>query len=279
MKRTLVLLMSVLCLVPSLLGAQAVPQAYPPATKPGQAVLSARNATKVKKGFSPKPFSQFAIGGGVGVMGVNLQAATNLNRFMNLRAVGNVLDYNINNISTNGFNVNAKLNLATAGASVDFFPFPRHGLRFSPGVLFYNQNAASATFTVQDGTSFSLDDYTYYSSKTNPVIGTGSFGVHAQNPAFTLTTGYGNIIPRKGGHLSFPLELGVAFIGTPAVNVALTQGQVCNAQGLFCVDVDTDPTVQANLQAQINKYRSDIDPLRTFPIFTFGVAYNFHLRQ
>jgi len=278
-KRTLFSLMSALFLVSSLVGAQAIPQAYPPATKPGQAVLSAKNAMKAKKQFSPKPFSQLAIGAGVGVMGINLQAATNLNRFMNLRAVGNVLNYNINNISTNGFNVNAKLNLATAGASVDFFPFPRHGLRFSPGVLFYNQNAASATFTVQDGTSFSLDDYTYYSSKANPVIGTGSFGVHAQNPAFTMTTGYGNIIPRKGGHLSFPLELGVAFIGTPAVNVALTQGQVCNAQGLFCVDVATDQTVQTNLQAQINKYRSDIDPLRTFPIFTFGVAYNIHLRQ
>lgn len=279
MKRTLFSLMSVLFLVPSSLIAQAVPQVYPPATKPGQAVLSSRSATKVIKQFSPKPFSQLAIGAGVGVMGVNLQAATNLNRFMNLRAVGNVFNYNVNNISTNGFNVDAKLNLATAGASVDFFPFPRHGLRFSPGVLFYNQNAASATFTVQDGTSFSLDDYTYYSSKTNPVIGTGTFGVHAQNPAFTMTTGYGNIIPRKGGHLSFPLELGVAFVGTPAVNVALTQGQVCDAQGLNCVDIMNYASLQTNLQAQINKYKGDLDPLRTFPIFTFGVAYNFHLRQ
>lgn len=279
MKRTNVLMMSALFLVPSLLGAQTAPQVYPATAKSGQAVLSAKTAKKTKKDFSPKPFSQFAIGGGVGVMGVNLQAATNLNRFMNLRGVGNVFNYNVTNISTNGFNVDAKLNLATAGASVDFFPFPRHGLRFSPGVLFYNQNAASATFTVQDGTSFTLDDYTFYSSKTNPVQGTGTFGLHTQNPAFTMTTGYGNIIPRKGGHLSFPLELGVAMIGKPAVNIALTKGQVCDAQGLFCVDIATDATAQADLQRQVDKYKSDFDPLRTFPIFTFGVAYNFHLRQ
>jgi len=282
-KRPTVLMLLALFLTPALLRAQAIPQTYPPAAaKSGQAALLARNAKAAKaakKQFSPKPFSQFAIGAGVGVMGVNLQAATNLNRFMNLRAVGNVLNYDVNDISTNGFNVNAKLNMATAGASVDIFPFPKHGLRFSPGVLFYNQNAASATFTVQDGTSFSLDDYTYYSSKSNPVRGTGAFGLHKQNPAFTITTGYGNMIPRKGGHISFPFELGVAFIGAPAINVALTQGQVCNAQGLFCVDVATDATVQANLQAQVNKYKNDLDPLKTFPIVSFGVAYNFHLRE
>jgi len=103
--------------------------------------------------------------------------------------------------------------------------------------------------------------------------------LHSQNPAFTLTTGYGNMIPRKGGHLSFPFELGVAFIGTPDINIALTQGQVCNAQGLACIDVATDQTVQQNLQAQIQQYRGDLDPLKTFPIVSFGVAYNFHVRQ
>jgi len=279
-KHNTVLMLLALFLAPSLLGAQAIPQTYPPAAaKSGQSALLARNAKAAKKQFAPKPFSQFAIGGGVGIMGVNLQAATNLNRFMNLRAVGNVLNYDVNNISTNGFNVDAKLNMATAGASVDIFPFPKHGLRVSPGVLFYNQNAASATFTVQDGTSFSLDDNTYFSSKANPVQGIGTFGLHKQSPAFTITTGWGNMIPRKGGHISFPFELGVAFIGAPAVNVALTQGQVCNAQGLFCVDVATDATVQTDLQTQVDKYKSDLDPLKTFPIVSFGVAYNFHLRE
>ena len=179
MKHTIALALLPLILAPSLLGSQSIPQAYPPATssaaaaktaaKSGVAPLALKNGKAAKKEFAPKPFSQLSIGVGMGIMGVNLQAATNLNRYMNLRAVGNVFNYNISNISTNGFNVGAKLNMATAGASVDFFPFPKHGLRFSPGVLFYNQNAASATFTVQQGTSFSLDDYTYYSSSTNPV--------------------------------------------------------------------------------------------------------------
>lgn len=310
MKRSLAGLLLPLLLAPSLMAGQTVPPSYPPtsspaaagqkpavaqstpakpaaATKPAQSAQAAKPAqtapaakpAKVKKQPPQmKPFSRLAVGGGFGLMGVNLQAATNLNSHMNLRGVGNVFNYDINNINTNGMNISGKLNMATAGVAVDFFPFPKHGLRISPGVLFYNQNAASATVAVQGGTSFTLDNTTFYASSTKPVTGTANFGFHTQNPAFTITTGYGNIIPRKGGHLSFPFELGVALVGTPTTNVALTGGQVCNAQGLFCVDVATDQTVQTNLQAQVNKYKGDLDPLKTYPIISFGVAYSFNLR-
>jgi hypothetical protein len=298
MNRSIVGLLLPLFLAPTLLAGQTIPPSYPPASSPATAnqkqaaaqsapgkpaqsvkIVTETKAAKVKKQPPQiKPLSRFAVGAGFGLMGVNLQAATNLNSHMNLRGIGNIFNYDINNINTNGLNISGKLNMATAGVAVDFFPFAKHGLRISPGVMFYNQNAASATVAVQGGTSFTLDDVTYYASSSNPVQGTANFGFHTQSPAFTISTGYGNIIPRKGGHLSFPFELGVALVGTPTTNVALTSGQVCNAQGLFCVDVATDPTVQANLQAQVNKYKSDLDPLKTFPIISFGVAYSFNLR-
>jgi hypothetical protein len=59
--------------------------------------------------------------------------------------------------------------------------------------------------------------------------------------------------------------------------VALTGGQVCDQFGQNCVDVSTDPTVQANLQAQIQKYKNDVSTFQYFPILSFGVAYNFNL--
>ena len=116
-----------------------------------------------------KPFSRVGLEAGVSAMGVNLQIATNMDRHLNLRGVGNVLGYSANNISTNGFNVDAKLNMATAGFSVDYYPFATHGLRLSPGMLFYNQNSFSATAIAAAGTSFTLNSVTYYSSATNPV--------------------------------------------------------------------------------------------------------------
>jgi hypothetical protein len=234
--------------------------------------------SKKNKANPPKPLSRIALGVGVSPLGINTMIATNLCKYLNLRATGNVFKYTINDISTSGFDVDAKLNMASAGVSLDIYPFPNHGLRFSPGMLFYNQNGASAIFTAQAGTDFTLNDYTYYVSSTNPVKGTGSLDLHKQNPSATITAGWGNVIPHSGGHFSFPFEVGVAFIGAPDVNVVLTSGQVCDAQGLNCVDVATDATVQTNLKAQIAKYKGDLDPLKTYPIVSFGVAYNFRIR-
>ncbi len=239
----------------------------------GQATPPARPTA-----YADEPLSHIAVGAGFSPLGINLLAATNLNRNLNVRVTGNIFKYTASNISTNGFNVDAKLNLASAGASLDYYPFPSHGFRLSPGVLFYNTNSADAIFTAQGGTSFTLNNVTYYASSSNPVRGTGNLGLHSQNPAFTITTGWGNVIPRNGGHFSFPFELGVAFIGAPAVKMALTSGQVCDANGQNCVDVATDPNVQADLQAQVAKYKSDMDPLKTYPIVSFGVAYSFHVR-
>ncbi len=225
-----------------------------------------------------KPFTRYAIGAGISPLGVNLMVATNIGRNFNLRGTGNLFQYTVNNITTNGFNVDAKLNLASAGASLDIYPFARHGLRFSPGVLFYNQNSADTTFTVKGGTTFTLNSVQFIASSTNPVTGVGSLGLHTQSPAFTATTGWGNVIPRSGGHWSFPFEVGVAFIGSPALNIALNSGQVCNAQGQVCIDVATDQVLQANLQTQIAKYKNDLDPLKTYPIVSFGIAYSFGAR-
>jgi len=277
MKSTGLVLSLALLSIPGALVAQSARLAAYPSGARGSAGVS---VSPIKNPPAPiKPFSRIAVEAGVSSLGVNLQVATNLDKHINLRAIGNVLQYNVNNISTNGFNVDAKLNLATAGASVDYYPFASHGFRLSPGVLFLNRNAASAAFSVAGGTSFTLDNYTYYASTSNPVKGSGNLALHTQNPAFTVTTGWGNAIPRKGGHFSFPVEIGVAFIGAPALNIALTSGQVCDAKGQNCVDVATDQDVQTNLQAQIAKYKSDLDPLKTYPIASFGVAYNFHLRS
>ncbi len=223
------------------------------------------------------PFSRLALGAGISVEGVNLEATTIVSRYFNVRATGDVFRYTDNNISSNGFNAAAKLNLASARASLDIYPFPKHGLRFSPGVMFYNQNALSGTVTVAGGQSFTLDGTSFTSSSSNPVTGTVNLGLNTQKPAFTITTGWGNQISRKGGHLSFPVEVGIALIGSPGVNLALVSGQVCDSEG-DCQNVATDAQVQSALQAQIGKYNHDLDPLKTFPILSFGVAYNFKIR-
>jgi hypothetical protein len=222
-------------------------------------------------------FSRLAFGAGISPMGINLQAAVNATRNVNIRGVGNLFNYSLNHISTNGMNVDGTLSFATAGIAADVYPFAEHGFRLSPGVMLLNHNEATANLSVPGGSSFDLNGVTYYASNTNPVAGNGRVGLNSCNPAFTITTGWGNMTSPRNKHLSFPLEVGAAFVGSPSVSMTLTGGQACDQYGKNCVNVATDPTVQANLQAQIQKYKNDISPFRYFPIVSFGVAYNFNL--
>lgn len=233
------------------------------------------------------PFSRVAVGGGISTLGPGVQITTNLAEHLNLRVSGNGFHYGTT-FSTNGFNANAKLNMASAGVSADIYPFHK-GFRISPGIMVLNNNKVSATSVAAGGTSFTLNDATYYSANANSATGAtplhadGSLRLNTRKPAFTITTGWGNTIPRNGGHWSFPAEVGVAFIGSPAVKVALS-GWACQDQAQTeCSDVNstsdtTAQDVQSNLAVQIAKWKSDLDALKTYPVLTFGVAYSFPAR-
>ena len=228
----------------------------------------------------PAPFSRVAVGGGISLTGINLQAAINANKYLNIRGTGGFFNYTVNNVASHGFNVGAGLNLAAAGVSLDYFPFPRHGLRISPGMLLYNQDEVSGTLTAAGGTSFTLNNVTYYSSQAEPVTGVASLNLHQMSPAPTIAFGWGNLISRNGGHWSFPVEVGAAYIGQPQVAMSFVSGQVCDdPQGTIgCVDVVGNSSVNSNLQAQVAKDQKDVNPYTFFPIFSFGVGYSFGVR-
>ncbi len=229
------------------------------------------------------PFSSLAVGGGISLMGVNLQAATNLNRHLNVRGSGNFFKYTVNNIDTSGFNINGQVNFASAGASLDYYIFPSHGFRLSPGLLFYNDNQITGSAIGSSSSSITLNSTKYYSETTNPIGMDAALGLNARKQAFTLTTGWGNMIPRKGGHWSFPFELGAAFTGSPSVNVQLS-GYGCTNQfdvainGPSCVNMATDENAQANLNSQVSKWTKNVNALQVYPIFSFGAGYAFRTR-
>jgi hypothetical protein len=246
-----------------------------------------RPAATVQNGPINGPFSRVAIGGSVGTLGPGLQITTNINRHLNLRATGNALYYSTN-FTTSGFDANAKLNLVSSDISADIYPF-HNGFRISPGVLIVNNNKVSGTSVAAGGTSFDFDDATYYSANANSATGAtplnadGYLHLNSTKPAFTITTGWGNTIPRGERHWSFPVEVGIALIGSPTINVTLS-GWACQDQAQTqCGNVqDTSNSialdVQTSLAAQIAKWKSDLNPLETYPIVSFGVAYSFAVR-
>lgn len=236
---------------------------------------------------SARPFSQIAFGGGISPLGIQLSLTANLTQHFNLRSTGNVFGYSTN-FTTSGIGADAKLSMKSAGAALDVYPFHK-GFRVSPGLLFYNGNRINANASVAGGTSFTLNGQTYYSANANsstgasPVNGNALLSLHTTNPAFTITTGWGNTVPSKG-HWSFPFELGAAFTGAPSLKVNLG-GWACYDQAqTLCTDISskTDPIairIQNDLSAQVTKWTKDIEPLKTYPIASFGVAYSFGLRR
>ena len=228
-------------------------------------------------------FSHVALGFALSPLGAGIQATTNVKDRVNLRLAGNVLGFSTN-FTTQGITANAKLDLASAGISADIYPF-RRAFRISPGLLLYNINHLSASDSVAGGTSFTLNNQTFYSATANsatgatPVSGTARLNLNTSKPAFTITTGWGNMIPHSGWPVSFPFEIGVAFTGAPSLNAALN-GWACYDQAQTqCTNVSgNNPIanqVQGDLHAQIVKWTSDLEPLKTYPIVSAGVAYSF----
>jgi hypothetical protein len=285
LRLTLTLLAASGCLL-----AQTVPG---PFQSPGSAFNGSTSATaplsRIFGNPAPKPFSRLALGGGISSMGVNMQAAVNANRYLNLRGIGNYFSYTVSNVTINnsggssGINVNGNLKFATGGVAMDYYPFPNHGFRLSPGAMLYNQNAASATGIGAPGTSFTFGSQKYYSDTVNPLNINAKLGLNTHQRAFTMTTGWGNMISRRGGHWAFPFELGAVFTGVPTIglnptgNACLTAADAAT-NGPTCVNMATNATAQANVASQIAKYKNDLNPLQVYPILSFGVSYNFKIR-
>jgi len=232
-------------------------------------------------------YSRVAFGGGLSPLGVGAVAAVNLSAHLDARVNGNMFQYSTS-FNTNGFNVAANLRFASASAGVDYYPF-HNGFRLSPGLLFYNQNRVNANAPVTPGTSFTLNEQTFYAATPNAakgitaLSGKGQLGLHSTRPAFTATTGWGSLIPRSGKHWAIPFEIGAAFTGSPTVVMNLN-GWACYDQAqTLCTNVNNPANpisveIQSDLQAQVTKWKKDLNPLKVYPIVSTGIVFNFGIR-
>ena len=215
-----------------------------------------------------QPFSALAVAVKVGIAGIGFDVATPLAQRFNLRGGASFFSYN-SSYNVDGTTVNGDLKLRSVNLSADWFPF-NNRFRISPGVILYNGNTLNATASVPGGQTFTLDDTDYTSSPTDPVRGSASL-LFGKKAAPSLTVGTGNMIPRHGGHISIPFEIGFEYITSPTFLLNL-QGTACS-QGI-CQST-ANPQFQANLQGEQNEINSDIAPLRIYPIVSIGVGYKF----
>jgi hypothetical protein len=232
--------------------------------------------TTASKAADPTPkvvgrseYSKIGIGVKVSTLGAGAEVATPLARKFNLRGGFNVFRYS-RPITDSGIHYVGQLQFQSAEAHLDFFPLG--GFHVSPGILFYNGNQISATAAVPGGQTFTTGGTTYESDPATPVNGSAKMSFVKVSPS--LMVGIGNLIPRNGRHFSILFEAGAAYQGSARVALNLT-GSVCDTTGVNCRSISSDPTVQANIQAQQVKIQKDVNPYRFYPVVSIGFGFNF----
>jgi hypothetical protein len=218
-------------------------------------------------GVEMHPFKTYAIGFKADTLGAGIEIATPLAGSFNLRTSVNFLALN-DPFEIDGVNYEARFHLQSSETVLDWFV--GKGLHISPGIL-YAKNSMTASVNVGPGQTFVLSTQGFLNSVDDPVTGSSSVVFpHKFSPL--LLIGYGNILPRSGRHLSFPVEIGAAYTGDPVIAVTL-HGTACTTEG--CFSFDQNQQAQTFLQQEVHKLNEDLKRFPVFPIVSVGVGYRF----
>ncbi len=206
-------------------------------------------------------FSRMALGADISPLGIGIKGAIILTEKIDLRLMGNFFSFNGNYDEVEDVeNVGGQIPSCLAADRRGLLPAQQHLAPQRRGAAM-NGNQITAHGTEKGDTSFQLTNngqiHTYWSSPTDPMIGSAMLNMHTNEPAFTVSMGFGRFIPRSQRHWSFPSEFGVVFMGAPKVNFAAT-GTVCTSAAMTnCVDAsDTSTQFYADVQASRSASRS-----------------------
>lgn len=217
-------------------------------------------------------FQRYGMGIYASPLGFGGRIATSLTPRMNLRVGGSFFSFTTNRtVSSIPFTANVRMQ--SEEAQVDIYPF-HGGFHLSPGVMFGSSNRVYGAALIPAGNTLTLNGVTYYSGASDPIHASGS--VRFRHTAPMLTVGWGNWVRHgRERHFMFPFEAGVVFSGSPKTALDFS-GVVCTDAGQhFCRDISTDPSVQANIDAERKKLQNSADWLRFFPVIAGGVVYRF----
>ncbi|HCF25946.1 MAG TPA: hypothetical protein DEV81_01690, partial [Cyanobacteria bacterium UBA11049] len=151
----------------------------------------------------------------------------------------------------------ANLNLFSIAALGDWYPWKSNGFHLTTGLV-YNNNRADGTGEISSSQTFNIGNKTFTVSQVEKLKGK----VRYSNPiAPYIGIGYGNPV-RKGSQLSFSIDVGVMFTGSPDVDLSSAR------EGQFA------QLAQA-IKKEENRIKNDLDKFSVYPVLSLGVSYQF----
>ncbi len=212
----------------------------------------------------------------IGSGGIGFDIATPVAERLNLRLGADFLSYTTS-FQDQGANVDIRMKLLSGHAAVDWFPFGTH-FRVSPLVVFGNNSRIRGAVIVPPGGTITLAGGDYNSSHQDPLHGSASVDFAKVSPG--VSVGFGNIIPRARGRLSFPIEAGFYYAGQPRLKVAFS-GSACDPsqpEAIGCQPVSQDAGFQHDLMAFTARNENNLSYASFVPIVSVGFSWRFSKR-
>lgn len=205
-----------------------------------------------------------AVGPKISSLGLGLELSTRLTDRLNARLGVNAFDYS-DSTTEDGIDYDADLELRSLAALVDWHP-TGGGLRVSAGLLL-NGNELTLEASGQD--TYDIGDETYE----------GNLALDAStdldNLAPYLGIGWGSAPAAEKGGWSFSIDVGVAYQGSPGIDLDASGTTVTRLSDGTRIDVGSDPTFQADLQREEDNLEDEIDDFELYPVLSVGVVYRF----
>jgi len=216
-------------------------------------VLSVMFLILLSSGRAGAVLDDWAIGAKAGTLGLGGELTTDIVPGLNLR--GGVQWFSLDlDAEFEDIDYNVDVDLLNPLLLLDWYPFGG-SFRLSGGILF-NQSDVDLRATPSEPVE--IGGTTYTPAEVGTLRGQSDF-----NPIVPYVgIGWGNAVGRSK-RLGLAMDLGVAFIGSPGVNLSAT--------GSFA----SDPTFQAHLAQEEEDIEDDLSDFKFYPVLSLTLYYCF----
>jgi hypothetical protein len=214
------------------------------------------------------PFRSWRLDVMANSLGAGFEVSTPIARHFDVRGGANITSFGYE-FDVDGLHYDSRIMLRSGNLRLDWFPLHRN-FHISSGILYAN-NYVDAPSHVPAGAKFTLGDENFVNSVDDPVHGHASL-VFPRRVSPLLTAGFRNILPGQHRHIAVPLEFGVAFTGSPKIDVSLA-GRACQTDG--CFNFEDEEEAQQSLRDEIRDINNTLSSVPVYPIISLGFGYRF----
>lgn len=214
------------------------------------------------------PFHSWSLDVMANSLGAGFEVSTPIARRFDVRGGANITSFGYE-FDVDGLHYDSRILLRSGNLKLDWFPH-RRNFHISAGILYAN-NYVDAPSHVPAGADFTLGDENFVNSVDDPVHGHASL-VFPRRVSPMVTAGFRNILPGQHRHISVPLEFGVAFTGSPKIDVTLA-GRACQQDG--CFSFEDNAEAQQSLRDEVRDINNTLSSVPVYPILSLGFGYRF----